>query len=145
MNRETVYLAGPIDGLHYDQAAGWRQDAQDRLEELGFKVYNPMSGKECLAGKVIKASEYKDKGVIFRKDAIVKMDLSRIRWSDIVLINFNTPTLSGGTLVEVGFATALNKIIIAIINDTSYTHAFVTENAIVVNDLEEAIEIITTL
>lgn len=36
-----VFLSGPIDGVLLDEAAGWRHEATERLEESGMAVYDP--------------------------------------------------------------------------------------------------------
>ena len=48
MGELTCYLAGPIRGLNYEEAIGWRMDAAKRLKDVGIKCLSPMRSKEWI-------------------------------------------------------------------------------------------------
>ena len=49
MNHPTVYLAGHISGITYDEATEWRHRAAEQLRRDNAVVsLDPMRGKECL-------------------------------------------------------------------------------------------------
>lgn len=42
---KNVYLAGPISGLSYDEATGWRNMVTQHLAERGIKCHSPLRGR----------------------------------------------------------------------------------------------------
>ena len=42
MLRNSVYLAGPITGLTYEECVGWRERAKEELAKAGITAYSPM-------------------------------------------------------------------------------------------------------
>ena len=50
---KTIYLAGSINGLNYQQATDWRKILNKELTLKGFNVLDPMRGKDELEGKGI--------------------------------------------------------------------------------------------
>jgi hypothetical protein len=73
-NRPLVYLCGPIQGLTFDEADTWRQEAEFLLHPE-FGVLSPLRGKSY-SGRV--ASGYTDEEIVVR-------DLADIRRSALVL------------------------------------------------------------
>jgi len=142
---KSVYLAGPMSGLKYDDAVNWRDEAQDKL--IDYDIH-------CLYPNICPKSNT-DKGislpctcgdVLCDENNIVKVDLDYIKQCNVVLANFNSDRVSIGTVFEIGYAVALGKLIVAIIADNNiHTHPFITKHAIIVKTLEEALELICTL
>jgi len=139
---KIVYLAGPIFGMSYVNATKWRNEASEILKDAGYSVYNPMSNKEHL-----KDEDFITTDPLKAARQIVEEDLWRVRNSDILLVNMNGDNMSIGTMFEIGYARALNKMLIIVAdNDSVYaTHDFISENSIVVSSMSQALDIITNL
>lgn len=137
MVSKTVYLAGPISGLTYDEATGWRLQAQEQLAESGIKAISPLSsavhlrnhkglltdceivpGLECLVRAMSTPT-----GVVTR-DKFYCLN------TDVMILNLiGSKRVSIGSMVEVGWANARNIPIVLVMEETGnlHEHAFVTE------------------
>jgi len=95
-----VYLAGPLEGRNAKEKYAWRDKATSYLRKYGIESYIP--GEDAT----------------LRDDAtIVKLDYMMIDNSEALLVNLTSlgedkPTNSG-TLIEIGYARANNKLIVA--------------------------------
>jgi len=147
MKLGTIYLIGPIGGLSYEQATGWRIEARNVLEDMGWEVFDPMSGKECL-------QQTQDIGVDLANEKTVEngyiyhSDLRRINRADILLANWliasHRPPI--GTMFEYGYASAKDKCIITVSTDDYFIkHPFVVNSSIIVSTMEEAYEAVTAM
>src|SRR6476469_8136640 len=96
-----IYMAGPITGLTYQEATGWRKQVREALPD-DWKILDPMRGKSHLRGMGALAANF-DSGM----DAVSR-DLQDIRDADVVLAHFAaSPTatsVSLGTSCEIGYA-----------------------------------------
>lgn len=142
-----VYLAGPIKGLSYGGAVEWRAYAQDRLNSAGLEALSPMRYKRYLNGETSIRDSYgefplsSDQGVVTRD----RWDVGRC---DIVLMNLHqSQAISIGTMIEVGWADAFRKPVIAVLTDQDlHWHGMVRACAgFVVPSLDEAIDIAIAL
>jgi nucleoside 2-deoxyribosyltransferase len=96
--RMTIYLSGPIMDEHEGQAREWRQKAKSMLVER-FDLLDPMR------------RNFKDREVDSANE-IVEFDLQDVRGADILLVNYNKPSI--GTSMEVFHAAHnLGKFVIA--------------------------------
>ena len=86
--RLTIYLSGPIMDEHNGAARAWREEAK-RLLSPQFRLLDPMRRK-FVDRQVDSANE------------IVEFDLQDVRDADIILVNYNKPSI--GTSMEVFFA-----------------------------------------
>lgn len=121
--KRTVYLAGKIDGLSFNDSLNWRVKATHLLADT-FKCYIPAINEECIW----------DKDYFFLNN------------SDIILVNFdyenNSPFL--GTSMEIGRAFYQQKPII-IFSSKDWVHKNHTlkyHATAIVKTLEEAIILI---
>ena len=147
----AVYLAGHITGLTYANAIQWRDEATERLLLMGFEVRDPMRGKESLEDrfqdKALPSEGYGD-GVPSHIENPYARDKYDITHSDIVLANLAVGeqcglTPSVGTLVELGIAEGLGKLILII---STNTHPFIKGPADCMFDtLDDALTFIETL
>lgn len=145
--RPKVYLAGSIRGLTYSKAANWRLDLAHEIREK-ITCLSPMRGKRELVGKVITKEVVKaSSNPLMGYKGIVARDFSDIRRCDAVLVNLLGSTHAIGTLVEIGYAAALQKPIIVVLEeDNVHQHPFVTEPAsFVVTTLDKAVHILKHL
>lgn len=107
----AVYLAGPITGQTFNQATDWRSKFQWDADRLGWQALSPMRGKDKFRMPGPLPSTF-DEG-----KAAVLRDLHDIRRSEAVLINLEgAARVSIGTMAEMGYAHALNKFIIVVLD-----------------------------
>ena len=95
---KKVYLSGPIMDAHEGHAREWRETAK-RLLGAHFKLLDPMR------------RNFKDREVDSANE-IVEFDLQDVRDADILLVNYDKPSI--GTSMEVFFAAHdLGKFVVA--------------------------------
>ncbi len=87
-NRKTIYLSGPIMDEHEGVAREWRITAKQILG-ADFRILDPMRRK-FVDRQVDSANE------------IVEFDLQDVRDADIILVNYDKPSI--GTSMEVFYA-----------------------------------------
>ena len=96
--RKKIYLSGPIMDEHEGEARKWREVAKAHLQEQ-FAILDPMR------------RNFKDREVDSANE-IVEFDLQDVRDADILLVNYNKPSI--GTSMEVFYAAHnLGKFVIA--------------------------------
>lgn len=113
MTRKYIYLAGPITGLSYVAATDWREDPAllQHLTRHGWTALSPMRGKDYLKG----ARELA--GVFDEGRAAVERDCFDIRRSQAILVNLlGAERVSIGTVAEMGYARALDKHIVTVMD-----------------------------
>ena len=139
-----IYLSGRIDGLTLDVCGGWRCEATRKLLPE-FGVLNPLRGKELPSGPLnagVVAGRFgcSDKEIVTRDLLDIK------RCSAVLLYLVEAGSLSAGTLVELGYATALHKPIFTVIEDSAknpFNNRWVRElSAMIFTDLDFAIRTI---
>lgn len=84
----TIYLCGPIMDASADESKTWRQRAKERLAGR-FILLDPMR------------RDFRDREIDSANE-IVEFDLQDIRNADILLVNYNKPSI--GTAMEVFYA-----------------------------------------
>lgn len=95
---KTIYLSGPIMEEHDGIAREWREAAKSLLRS-DYRLLDPMRRK-FVDREVDSANE------------IVEFDLLDVRKADIVLVNYNRPSI--GTSMEVFYAShVLGKFVVA--------------------------------
>ena len=93
-----IYLCGPIMDEHEGHARAWRTLARQRLQS-SFTLLDPMR------------RNFKDREVDSANE-IVEFDLQDVRDADIIIVNYNKPSI--GTAMEVFYAShVLHKFVIA--------------------------------
>lgn len=146
---KRVYLAGPIAGLTYDQAAkGWRKHVHDELAAYGIECYSPMRGKEFLKdmGARPLSTQSIDVHPMTSSRGIVRRDMNDVRTCDLMLVNLlDAPSRSIGTMVEYGWASAWGKpiVTIKIPKGCHHDHLFVDELSMYqVDNVDAAIKLV---
>lgn len=139
----TVYLAGPIRGLSYDEAVAWRVDAEKKLGSAGFTCLSPMRNKELIKSAEKITDSYEDlKG--YSAKELFNRDKFDVKKSDILLFNFlNKKATVIGTLFELAWGHLLGKYCIVVVSDDSIyaKHPFVKESAsIVFSNMDIAVD-----
>lgn len=130
MSKPKVYLAGPIASCTYREATAWRR-----------AVALALSGRaECLD-----PMRDNDPSPPLSSRAIVSRDLADVQRADVVLMAL--PSVSVGTLVELGWATAMGKLVILWlphgVPDALRYHPFILECAsATVATIDEAVAVV---
>jgi nucleoside 2-deoxyribosyltransferase len=141
-----IYLAHPISGLSFDEVVAYYMVTKQSLS-LHYDVFYPMIGKGYLrTEKTLKAGGYQKP--LSTNHAILGRDRWMVQTCDIVYVDFTgSEVASIGCVMELAFAKAYGKHVIAVIPETNvHNHAFVLECADVVFPThEEAIEYLKTL
>jgi nucleoside 2-deoxyribosyltransferase len=95
---KKIYLCGPIMDVHEGEARQWRQAARELLGRH-FHLLDPMR------------RNFKDREVDSANE-IVEFDLQDIRDADLLLVNYDKPSI--GTAMEVFYASHnLGKFVVA--------------------------------
>lgn len=134
-----VYLAGCItlyDALGtLEEAETWRKIAQEKLEDLGYKVFNP-----TINYKRNKDIAYKDSRIV------VEQNLTYLKKTDIVLVNLEHLNDSLGTLFELYYA-YLNNIPVVAFGYNKFIHQPHIKASITfrVDTLEEALDVVSSM
>lgn len=132
MKQLGVYLAGPISGLTYEDATGWRDNPafHDDLALAGWTPLSPMEGYEWLSGNDKPLSvHFEDAAHPGAAAEAVRDDLAAIDAAKAVLCNFSGASRASiGTCAELGYAFARGKAVISVLptGDTVHDHPFVT-------------------
>jgi nucleoside 2-deoxyribosyltransferase len=150
----SVYLAGPMTGLTFEQMIGWRKTATKRLRKAGWTVLSPIVGQ--LTGKnaqpkgtINMDSARSGPGQEERRpigrvsSAFVTQDRLYVKKVDVVLAHLlDAPNVSIGTVWEMAWADALDKQLVTVVTPGSvHDHAFVRRRSnVFVPTLEEALE-----
>lgn len=113
MENFNIYLAGAMSGLTYEEQNSWRQTIKDRLNETydTFRVncINPVDYYN------FEAKEYDT------ELEIMQFDLYKLKHSDLVIVNFNSPE-SLGTMAEIATAYELRIPIIGLKDESTKLH-----------------------
>ena len=127
---KAVALLGPITGLWYDDARfGWRADFAQALSQLGrsdIKVLSPMRNEGELSTRL---DPIDNEPPLHPPRAITKRNELDIIRAQVVVFGLHVgDKASIGSLVELGYAKALGKTIVAIHNGKSvYNHPYVDD------------------
>lgn len=151
----TVYLAGPITGLSYGGATGWRHQVVGELAERAphIRCIDPMRAKQHLAA-VEAIGPFGHEGGLLDGHAVVQRDLWDVARSDVLLMNLaGSKAASIGCMVELGWAKAHRRFSIVVLphdergpGGNPHDHLFVHEVAsALVPDLWAAISILESM
>jgi nucleoside 2-deoxyribosyltransferase len=131
-HQQHVYLAGPIEGLTYEQANNWRDTSSTFLEGCDIDVLNPCR-RVSFVDSLVRDADAR----------IWKCDLQDISYSSVILVNLSDslPGRKWGTVAEVAHAHTKNKIIIVLQDKGQFHHPFITQYATEIHyDLHSALE-----
>lgn len=139
-----AYTCGPITGLIYDEADGWRRDVGAKLEAQGWTVLSPLAGKAHMADDTPLPDCFEG------SDGAFYRDITDIKRSDVVFVNFlgATERVSIGSVGEMGVAYAKSKLIVVCIEPKGniHDHLFVRRFATFrVDTLDEGVEVMSHL
>lgn len=136
-----IYLAGPMSGVPLHKASGWRGYLTRTLTDQGHTVFDPTAAvmnKIMMEERI--AESYPKVGV--RTKDTFNIDIYQLRNSDVVIANLKDwNEKSFGTAFEFGVAWSFGIPIICIPGEKA-ENPFVCEPCMLVDDLEDAIELI---
>lgn len=119
---KSVYLAGPITGLSYNGCTDWREYADSKLKEWGFFGISPLRGKNYLSLEKNILDQY-EKIVLSTQKGITTRDRFDVNSCDVMLANLlGAQKVSVGTMIEYGWADAVRKPIITVIEKEGNIH-----------------------
>jgi len=137
MVHKTVYLAGPISGLSYDEAMGWREIVTAELAKSDIRGLSPLRAKVYLRECNSIADHYVEGDI--DTDACITMSnprgiTTRDRFDctkcSVLFVNLLATTkVSIGTVMEIAWAD-VNRIPIVIVMEKTgnlHDHAMINE------------------
>ena len=92
----TIYLAGGMSGLSFEDQYNWRREISDKLKEIN-NTYTVRTINPVEYYSYYRPNEYES------EHEVMEFDLDKLRKSDLVIVNFNSPK-SLGTMAELGIA-----------------------------------------
>ena len=111
-----VYLAGPIEGIPFEQAKGWRETATSFFKEHGVTTLDPTRRKQ-----------FHDQPYSYDlAKKIVRLDVNDIHQSHVVLLNLKErgQGRAWGTICEMVIAASRDRAVIAVLEE-GFKHPFV--------------------
>lgn len=145
MKQFLVYLAGPITGLSYAEATGWREYVRDQLPPH-IQTLSPMRGKHKLwLSKETAIKDTYESDPLTSEKGINSRDFNDVKRSDLILVNLlGAKTISIGTVVEIGWAKAFGiPVVLCMEKGNIHDHAFVRYNSnFITEHLDHAIELV---
>ena len=86
----SVYLAGPITGLTYDEANAWRLETEQYFAQYGIQTRNPLRAKQFLQqqGTLETYGNADAINPLARDAGITARDRNDVMNSDVILANF---------------------------------------------------------
>jgi len=105
-----IYLAGPITGLNFEDANDWRRVVSDDLKHSNIIGISPLRCESLKEGETYNASYNCPK--FGEPLAIASKNFLDVQKCDLLLAYL--PKISIGTLIEIGWAIALQKPVIVV-------------------------------
>lgn len=143
-----LYCAGPITGHDFSKANDWRDYVASKLKaktknSFPIVVLSPLRGKDYLKNEKELKDAYEEHPLSSQKGIAIR-DFYDVKRADMVLANFlGAQKISIGTIMEIAWAYAWRIPIVVIMEENNpHNHAMIREIALVVSNLDEAIEIV---
>ena len=146
MNK-SVYLAGPISRMSYDECTEWREYAKKALEDVGIVAKSPMRAKTHLSGQDDLTAMIEDHS-FYNNNTIVSFDFFDVQNSDVILAYFKgAQVVSIGSLFEIAWCYPNRKPVVYVPDEKGlHIHPFVLAACpFIVEDLDTAIEVVKRL
>ena len=145
MKQLKIYLAGPIlHALKDNEHSIWREEAKEKLEELGHKVFLPLEMYEFCERMGVPKTEKAFEQIITVRD----------RWfcqrSDLILANFGPGGMdkaSIGTCIELGWSDSRGVPVLGVLPEGNIHNHPIIDALLTwkVSTMEEALAIVTAL
>jgi nucleoside 2-deoxyribosyltransferase len=109
-----------MSGRTTNEAGDWHDEAEVSLRALGIDVLSPMRHNQFLAKTDTIQSNYEYHPVFTTDAGITTRDFNDVFRCDAVLMNLlNSTRISIGCMIEAGWAHALRKPIVLVVEDPS--------------------------
>ena len=130
---DSIYLAGGMTGITYEESNKWRKKIDDGLSD-GFKIINPNDYyNPNTSGKLTEKEERE----------VRNFDLNLLKKCNLVIVNFNVPE-SIGTAQELAIAYENNIPVIGLKENDVHIHPWLRECCeVIFTDVNELIEYVT--
>lgn len=141
MPKKALFLAGPLTGLSYREALGWRKYVESRLP-ADVIAFSALRGKEYVADERILKDTYPEH-LLSTPQGTITRDRYDVSRCDALFVNLlKADRISIGTIMEMAWADAWRiPIILAMEKGNIHDHAFVRQvAAFIASDLDEAIQ-----
>lgn len=147
---KSVYLAGPIDGLSWDESTDWRDHATAVLGFEGIAARSPLRAKNYLKGhvKLGDTAAHGKLSVLSTARGIMTRDRFDATTCDVLLANLGgAKKVSVGTVMEIAWADLYRIPIVAVMEPGNvHEHAMVEEAlGFRVNTLDEALDVVKAI
>ncbi len=148
---KSVYLAGSITGLTYDQGQDWRLPAIEWLQAYGIEGRSPLRCKEFLReiGEITDHRTLEVQNPLSSDAGIVTRDRNDVMTCDAVLMNLlGAKSVSIGTMIEIGWADAFRKPLILVMENEGGLHEHAMVRGLAgyrVSDLKAGLAICATV
>lgn len=145
--RKTIYLAGPITGLTFDDADEWRVSARRFLDSKNIDGLSPLRGKSYLKNLgelTAQCLQEGQAGLLSLPRSIMTRDFYDATTCDVLLVNLLGATrISIGTMMEVAWAYQKRTPIVCCMEAGNvHEHAMLNEAiGFRVNTLEEGLAV----
>lgn len=146
--RPSVYLAGPITGLTYDDGQDWREALKKEFGVVGIDAFSPLRQQSYLkkfgtldAGGL--NSSYFGAHPLTNPPGITDRDRFDVMTRDTILVNLlGAERPSIGSVLEIGWADAYRKPCVVVMEEGNiHDHAMIHGCAgFVTDDLETAVD-----
>lgn len=132
MKNLKIYCAHPISGLTWDDVVNYYNDIKEKLESIGFDVFQPMTGKGEIRTEVKERFQPGNfKSAVASNHAIFERDRWMVSQSDILYLDLTGAELTSiGCMMELAWAALLGKYAVVVMDkENVHRHAFVIEAA----------------
>ena len=146
-NSPTVYLAGPMKGMNFQDAVSWRQEVELHMEAFGIKSFNPLRNCDHLTGVTKIKNTYESNPRTSRRGVFMHGKFAIMK-SDAILANFLfSEEASIGTSFELAWAHMAHKPIVSVIDPSNiHNHPFILEASdFISSNLNSAVDILVEL
>jgi len=147
MNKYSVYLAGPISGIDFEEGEGWRQEAINYLSVRDIDCFSPLRKKDYLKGEGHLSGTF-DKWPLSTQRGIYARDRFDCHRADLVLVNLlKAKIVSIGTCLEIAWAAQNNTSIVLIMEENNiHTHPMIFEACpFIVESLDDGLELVCSI
>lgn len=142
MKQLSVYCAHPISGLKWDEVVNYYNTIKTKLTEIGFHVFQPMTGKGEMRTQVserFKPAGFNAVNPMCTNHAIFERDKWMVQNCDVLYLDLKgCQGISIGCMMELAWASWAGKYTVVVMDEVGiHKHAFVLEAADIVFEDEE--------
>lgn len=146
VHKPRIYLGGPVAGLTWDEAIGWRRKFAAKLRRHGFEPLLPCEEERAARNMgPLPAADNTAPGC--SNEEVFYRDLHMLGASSAVIANLREaqrPSL--GTMWEIGYAFAAGIPVIVTVQPSScHWHAFIEQSCTIVPTLDMALRTLKVL